>query len=370
MAASERIVAVLGATGYTGRLIAHELHRHGIRMLLAGRDPDRLQALAADVGGAETLVAKVGDQGSIDALARRALVLVNTVGPFVDLGEPVVRAAIAAAAHYVDTTGEQPFVQSIMVHDTWAKTQGVTVVPSLGFEITLADCGAALAAAELDTVERMAITYVTEFLASQGTKRTVLRMLQRDGYAYLGGTWVAEPPARRSIFVDLPGPIGSVAAVSFPGAEIITIPRHVATAEVRTYLKLPVLAARVLSATAPVVRTLARSPLGDALAGLVAQGTEGPDETARRMDGFHVVVDARGTRRGKSLVQRVVVRGRDRYGVTAATIRQGVQRLLAGGCSAGVLSPAMAFDPRHVLDELARDGVAYDVIPLVDAEHV
>ncbi len=105
MAATDRAIAVLGATGYTGRLIAHELYRRGIPMLLAGRDPGRLQAVAAEVGGADTLVADVGDQASLDALGRRALVLVNTVGPFVDFGEPVVRAAIAAGAHYLDTTG-------------------------------------------------------------------------------------------------------------------------------------------------------------------------------------------------------------------------------------------------------------------------
>ena len=371
MAANERVVAVFGATGYTGRLIVHELYRVGIPMLLAGRDAGRLQALAAEVGGAEILVARVGDQASLDALGRRAQVLVNTVGPFVDLGEPVVRAAIAAGAHYVDTTGEQPFVQAMMVHDTWAKTQGVTVVPALAFEITLGDCGAALAAAELDVVERVAVTYVTEFYASQGTKRTALRMLQRDGYAYVDGAWVVEPPARRSIFIDLPGPIGNVAAVSIPSAEVMTIPRHVATREVRTYLSLPVLAARLLSATAPAVSALARSPLAAVVERLVGQATSGPDEATRRMSTFHVVVDARGSRRGKSLVQRVLIRGRDPYGLSAAIIRHGVMLLVAGAARGpGVLSPAMAFDPRRYLDELARDGVAYDLIPLVDAEHV
>ncbi len=123
------MVAVFGATGYTGRLVAHALRRHRVPLLLAGRNAGKLAALAEQLGGAETLVASVGDRTSLDALARRAGVLVNCVGPFLDLGEPVVRAAIGAGAHYIDTTGEQPFLQAVQVHDRWAKNQGVAVIP-------------------------------------------------------------------------------------------------------------------------------------------------------------------------------------------------------------------------------------------------
>lgn len=46
--ATGRIV-LLGATGYTGTLVAHELVARGARPVLAGRSPDRLDALAADL---------------------------------------------------------------------------------------------------------------------------------------------------------------------------------------------------------------------------------------------------------------------------------------------------------------------------------
>jgi short subunit dehydrogenase-like uncharacterized protein len=358
-------VAVFGATGYTGRLIAHELRRRDVPLLLAGRDAAKLAGLAEQLGGAETVLATVGDQPSLDALARRTRVLINCVGPFVDLGEPVVRAAIAAGAHYVDTTGEQPFLQAMLVHDTWAKRQGVAVVPALAFEIALSDCGAALAAAELDEVDDVAVIYVTRFHASQGTKRTALRMLQGDGLAYADGRWVAEPPARHSIFVDLPRPLGRVPALSFPSAEVMTIPRHVPTRAVRTYMRVPVLAARLLSSTAPLIGALARSPLAHVGTWMLGNGTEGPDEATRRRDVFHIVVDARGRRRGKAAGQRIVIRGRDPYGLTAAIIRQGALLLLNGARhAAGVLSPAMAFDARRFLDGLESEGVAYEMLPI------
>jgi short subunit dehydrogenase-like uncharacterized protein len=362
---NEPLVAVFGATGYTGRLIAHELRRHDLPVLLAGRDAGKLGALAAQLGGAETVVASVGDRTSLDVLARRARVLINCVGPFVDLGEPVLRAAIAAGAHYLDTTGEQRFLQATLVHDTWAKAQNVAVVPALAFEIALGDCGAALAAAELTEVDGITITYVTRFHASQGTKRTALRVLQQQGFAYVDGQWIAEPPGRRHVFVALPHPVGTVAAISFPSAEIMTVPRHVAVREVRTYISVPTIAARLASGVAPLLNGLARSPLAGFGNWWLGSNTDGPDEATRRRDIFHIAIDARGRRRGKPAGQRLIIRGRDPYGLTAAICRQGATLLLNGQRrAAGVLAPAMAFDARRFLDGLAASAVAYEMLPL------
>jgi len=276
----------------------------------------------------------------------------------------VVRAAIAAGSHYLDTTGEQLFLKAMLVHDTWAAAQRVAVVPALAFEIALADCGAALAADGLDAVDQVRVTYVTRFHASQGTKRTALRMLQSGALAWVDGQWVEEAPARRLEHVDLPLPVGRVAAVSFPSAEVITIPRHVAAREVRTFLALPRIAARLVSAAGAAVGSLARSPLAALLARVVGDGTDGPDEATRQRDVFHVLVEARGTRRGKPLGRRLVLRGRDPYGLTAAIARRGALLMASERLERrGVLAPAAAFKPRAFLDALGAEHLAYEILP-------
>ena len=215
---TERRISVLGATGYTGRLIVQELRRRNLPLLAAARNPEKLRRLAAELPGIETLVADVSDDAALAGLASRSRVLINTAGPFIDYGEPVVRAAIAQGAHYVDTTGEQPFIKAMLAHDEWARQQGVAVVCAQAFEIAVSDCAAALAAADFREDAAVQVTYVTRFHASRGTQRTVLRMLQSTGYAYVGGEWVEEAPAKLVRFVDFPAPIGRVAAVSFPSA--------------------------------------------------------------------------------------------------------------------------------------------------------
>src|SRR5262249_61912675 len=90
-------------------------------------------------------------------------------------------------------------------------------------------------------------------------------------------------------------------------------------------------------------------------------------EATRRRDVFHIAVDARGRRRGKPTGQRIVIRGRDPYGLTAAICRQGALLLMNGQRSGGVLAPAMAFDPRRFLNGVAKDGGAYETPPLPPA---
>lgn len=357
---AQRGISVLGATGYTGRLIASELHRRGVPFVAAGRNGAKLSALAAELSGVETLQADVHDAASLAALAQRSRVIINCAGPFIDYGEPVVKAAIEHGSHYLDTTGEQPFMRAMLAHDEWARQQKVAVVSAQAFEIAVSDCAATLAAEGFRDIASVHVFYATTFHASQGTQRTVLRMLQSSGYAYLHGDWAEEGPARVSKSVDLPAPLGRRTAVSFPSAEIITIPRHIQTREVRVFFALPSLVGALVSGAAPWVGRLMKTPLAHLAARAVGSGTDGPDEKTRSGDDFHLIVDVRGVRHGKADVQRLVVSGRDPYGITATVAAAGALWMNGDGYDrCGVLAPAQAFEPTAVLKECEPFGVTW-----------
>jgi short subunit dehydrogenase-like uncharacterized protein len=358
----QKTVAVLGATGYTGALIVRELKRRQIPLLAAGRNHDKLQRLAAEVGDLDVMEADVQDQASLERLAQRSHVIINTAGPFIEYGEPVVRAAIANGVHYLDTTGEQPFMKAMLAHDRWAREQNVAVVSAHAFEVAVSDCAAAIAAEGFAEISTVHVTYATRFHPSQGTQRTVLRMLQSAGYAYIGGKWVEEAPARLVRYADFPVPLGRVAAVSFPSAEIITIPGHVKVREVRVFMSVPALAARLLSATAPCLRLLLRTPLLRLATAALGSGTGGPDEETRRRDEFHIAVDVRGVRNGAANHRRLLIHGRDPYGLTAVIAAYGAEQMCRDDyAAAGVLPPAAAFAPRPLLDYLKESGVTYEI---------
>src|SRR5689334_9508193 len=113
MSAPAKTVAILGATGYTGRLVAQALRDRAIPFVLAGRNRDKLRALAERLGGAAQAVCDVTDPRTLEPLLAATRVVVSCAGPFTQLGEPVAAACAARGVHYLDTTGEQPFVRLV-----------------------------------------------------------------------------------------------------------------------------------------------------------------------------------------------------------------------------------------------------------------
>ncbi|WP_157252377.1 saccharopine dehydrogenase family protein [Nonomuraea typhae] len=133
-------IVLFGATGYTGRLIAAYLAGiEGLDWAVAGRDRARLEALGH---GVPVLVADVGEPDSIAALARRARVLITTVGPYISYGEPLVAACAEAGTHYVDLTGEPEFVDRMyLLHHDRAVASGAKIVHACGFDSIPYDLG-------------------------------------------------------------------------------------------------------------------------------------------------------------------------------------------------------------------------------------
>ena len=147
-------VVVFGATSVTGREVAKYLAKRapgaGATWAAAARSPSKLTSTLAEVGveGATTIAADVTDAGALKAMAERAKVVLNLVGPYTSYGRPVIDACVAGGAHYVDLSGEMPFVARTTrdVHAS-AEAAGVKVVQVCGFESLPPDMGVALAAA-------------------------------------------------------------------------------------------------------------------------------------------------------------------------------------------------------------------------------
>ena len=146
-------VVVFGATGVTGRQVAAYLAERaeetGARWAVAGRDAAKLERVLGEVGvtAPETIVADVGDPASLAAMASRARVVLDLVGPYTLYGEPVIEACVAAGSHYADLTGEIPFARRVIdAYDDRARAAGVKVVEISGFEALPPDLAVLLAA--------------------------------------------------------------------------------------------------------------------------------------------------------------------------------------------------------------------------------
>lgn len=364
------MIAVYGATGYTGKLVAQELRRRGLAATLCGRSLEKLKAVKRQVGADWPVrVAAVDDAPALREALTGADVVINCAGPFTYYGAPVIEAALAVGAHYCDTTGEQPYMHKVFKFlDEPARSAGRAVVPAVGFDYVPGDLACALAARGHEPLDELVVAYaVRGFGATRGTLHSALEMLKGGDEEHVDGAFrpAGRPPLTERF--DFPAPIGSQVVARYPGGEVVTAPRHIDVRTVRQRISARAFAPHsALTALVPAVSGLAlapllRSPLRGAIDGVIDRLPEGPAEDARRASQFTIVAEARGT---DGSVGRAIVEGSDVYGITAVMAVE-IARLMAreGFDGSGALAPAQVVDPEDFLDFLGEHGITYRFDP-------
>jgi short subunit dehydrogenase-like uncharacterized protein len=340
------MIVLIGATGFTGRLIAQELKRSGCPVRLAGRDRPKVEELRDSISSRfETASVDVTDPASIAAAIKGARVVISCAGPFTDVGEAVVREAVREGVHYLDTTGEQGFIR--MVFERYAepaRKKGVALVPACAFEYALGDTAAALGASGMAACQEIDVIYSIEGMASsRGTRKSVIRAIAAPGFLLRSNVPVEFRTGALSTRVDLP-PHGRRRAYSFPGGEVFLVPLHLRAADITTSMVYPVplLVMKLFSIIGP---SLMRSALADWFLRRIDKGQFGPTWAQRAATRFTILCLVRGDARSR----RVVVQGTDPYGLTAVVAARVAEVMGQNEFnSGGALSPAMVGGPELI----------------------
>jgi len=169
-------IVLFGATGFTGGLTAEYLAQNaptGCRWALAGRNQtkleavrDRLVRINPALADLPLLTADTGDAASLRRVAEAARVVITTVGPYLNYGEPLVAACAAAGTDYVDLTGEPQFVDEMYLkHHDQAVSTGARIVHACGFDSIPHDLGAYFTVQQLPAGSAIAMRGVVQAAA-------------------------------------------------------------------------------------------------------------------------------------------------------------------------------------------------------------
>ncbi len=355
------MIVIYGASGHTGSLIARALREQELEFAVAGRDTRRLQEAALGLCD-DVRSAAVDDHAGLVGIFEDADVVVNCAGPFTAIGEGVIRAALEADCHYIDTTGEQEFVRHVYEQfESAARKAGRVIVNACAFEVALGDWAAHIAASALHSpvADSITISYALENVQpSRGTQLSILSQLGKPGCRWDDDRWTPVAAGAERLEVHYPEPFGLRTALSFPSPEVITVPRHSPAKRVQTFMSLGadnaltraagLVAPIVAPILAPLLGSLLRTSLG-AIAESTIKASESPHSSEGVPDRFAIVAEARCGEQ----VKRCTISGEDMYGVSAGIACLAAERLQNEGELDGVLAPSELFPVRMALEEIA-----------------
>ena len=381
-------VVLFGATGFTGALTAEYLAAHapeGLRWALAGRNPaklakvrDRIAAIDPSLADLELLHADVEDAASLAEVARRARVVITTVGPYLAHGEPLVAACAEAGTDYVDLTGEPEFVDRLYAaHHATAQRTGARIVHACGFDSIPHDLGAYFTVQQLDGCGRIEVRGVVRAggMFSGGTFHSAItafsRMRQAKEAASQRRRLESRPEGRSSRgragkphrdaelgYWLLPLPTLDPFVVARSGAALPAYgPKfrysHYAGTKTLRY------AAGGAAGLGSMVAAAQVKPLRNLLLGRVAQG-DGPDESRRAKSWF--TVDFVGTGSGRRVHTRVSG-GDPGYDETAKMLAESALCLAFDDNpeTAGQVTTAQAMGDA-LTARLIRAGIRFEVV--------
>ncbi len=378
---------LFGATGFTGALTAEYLARAGTgtRWALAGRNQSKLEAVRERLtqidpaaGQLSLLTADIGDRESLRRVARSAKVLITTVGPYINYGEPMVAACAAAGTDYVDLTGEPEFVDLMWLrYQEAARRSGARLVHSCGFDSIPHDLGA------LYTVSRLpegVPTRIEGYVRAQGTfsggtyhstvhvmsrlrqgrqvARQRRRLEERPAGRKVSG--VAGPPRRDEIAGGwiVPAPTIDPTVVLRSARALARYGPEFSYGHYLVFKRLPMLAG--LAVGAGTLAALAQlPPARGALLRLKAPG-DGPTPEQRANAWFRVRFAGRAN--GHRVVTEVSG-GDPGYGETSKMLAEAALCLAHDDLPerSGQLTPAVAMG-QPLIDRLQRAGIEFSVV--------
>src|SRR6516162_6330970 len=315
-------ILIFGSTGYTGKLIAKAAVARGARPILAGRNLDKVKAVA-DPLGLTARAFDLSEPARIDAAIKDISALLCAAGPFSATLRPIADACLRNRVHYLDITGEIDVFEALAARDAEAKRAGVTLLPGVGFDVVPSDCLAAHFKRRLPDATHLTLYLSAGLNVSRGTMKTMIENVAVGARARRNGRLVAiaQPNTGSCDFGRGLRPTIQVAwgdvSTAFHSTGIPNIDVHIEAT--------PPLQA--LAWSPGLVRSLlALSPAQQLLKSFVDFQPEGPTDEAR-LRGRGVLV---GVARNKRETVRARLTTPEGYTLTAGTSLDAAMRVAAG----------------------------------------
>lgn len=269
---------IYGANGYTGRMMAEEAVKRGLRPILAGRHAAAIEPLAKKLKLPVRAFA-LDNATAVRAGLHNIGTVLHCAGPFSATNAPMLAACLDIKAHYLDITGEiDVFAHCHAQHDA-AKKAGIVVMPGTGFDVVPTDCLAAMLKRELPDATSLVLAFDAGGGPSRGTAKTSVEGLGKGGRARINGELRRVPLAWKTRYFERDG--NRRFAMTIPWGDVYTAFVSTGIPNIEVYMGISPATATRLRRLRWLTPVMGLAPVQAWLKSKVAKTVAGPSQEQR-----------------------------------------------------------------------------------------
>ena len=333
---------IYGANGYTGELITRFAAERGLKPVLAGRNAEKIGALAKEYGF-ESRVFSLDDAGELDRALSGVEFVLHCAGPFSITSRKMVEACLRTKRHYLDITGEIAVFEAMAGLDAKAKEAGIMVMPGVGFDVVPSDCLALHLKNMLPSATNLTLAFYGLGRISHGTQATMTMNVGGGGAVRRGGEIVRVPSAHKTREIDF-GEFRKT-GVTIPWGDVATAYYSTGIPNIEVFTVVPPSNIKLLKLSRYLGWLLATGPVQSILQKQIPPG--GPSDEERGKGRTYLWGEASDDQGNRVEARQ---QGMEGYTMTALTALKISEKILGRDFCPGFQTPAKCYGPDLILE--------------------
>ncbi len=327
-------IIVVGATGYTGKLVCKQLDKENIHFDITGRDMTGLLLLKEKYKSIDNIViADVMDKKGVDEILNSDIII-NCVGPFYIYANLLLEAVVKQSKIYFDISGEELFVDnSIEKFAETSKSNGAVLVHSAAFESALVEVMVNLLMQNSRGVESVNSYYRFEqSKPSPGTRFTMKLSRFIETFIIKNGEKIKTNNIANDIGSSFEVNGSQYYPIHYPMPEIPLLAYKFGIKNIASFLLVDKLSASVSKNAIGN-----KSEMADVIRRFIKRKSKGPTEMQRENQYFDLIVDVKYD---NDTNKQMRLSGKDMYMITAKIISYLVRTILKSSIKfKGIVTP-------------------------------
>jgi len=334
-----------GANGYTAGLIIQIANEYGLTPVLAGRNKEKVTALAKE-HGLESRIFDLSDTSTIVKQLTDFKVVLHCAGPFMYTAKPMMKACLEAGVHYLDITGEITVFERGFRNNQKALDKNIMIMPGVGFDVVPTDCMAAYLKQRLPdaTHLELAIGSIGGGV-SRGTATTMIENAGESGAIREDG--IIKPVAPGFKTRRIPYYHKELLGVTIPWGDVSSAFHTTGIPNILVYMAIRPKALRFIKMQRYAGWLLKRTFVKNRLKKRIQNRKPGPTDE-QRQNGNCLVWGEATNLKGDTVAANF--KGPEGYTLTAHTALLITKKVLAGNWKPGFQTPAKAYGADLVME--------------------